>query len=205
VTWNGNQAIKEAVMNKRVVIGLSGASGAPLCIAFLEAMRFFPGWEVHLVVSRAGERVMLEETGKTPEDLRPLVHTVHDLDNIGASIASGTFTTHGMVVLPCSMKTLSGICHGYADNLLLRAADVTLKEHRKLVLVVRETPLSLIHLRNMTSLAEMGAIIMPPVLTYYTLPSSGDDMTRHMVGKVMQEFGLEHTGFKRWRGSESLC
>jgi len=189
-------------MSKRLVVGLSGASGAPLCIALLESMRLFPEWEVHLVISRAGERVMREETGKTPEDLRPLAHTLHDLDNIGASIASGTFTTQGMVVLPCSMKTLAGICHGYADNLLLRAADVTLKERRKLVLAARETPLSLIHLRNMTSLAEMGAVIMPPVLTYYNQPLSIEDMARHLVGKIMLEFGLEPKGFRRWQGSK---
>jgi polyprenyl P-hydroxybenzoate/phenylacrylic acid decarboxylase-like protein len=191
-------------MSKRLVVGLSGASGAPLCIALLEGMRLFPEWEVHLVISRAGERVMREETGKTPEDLRPLAYTVHDLANIGANIASGTFTTQGMVVLPCSMKTLAGICHGYADNLLLRAADVTLKERRKLVLVARETPLSLIHLRNMTSLAEMGAVIMPPVLTYYNQPRGMEDMAGHLVGKVMLEFGLEPKGFRRWQGSKDL-
>ncbi|MDR2725052.1 MAG: UbiX family flavin prenyltransferase [Candidatus Adiutrix sp.] len=191
-------------MNKRLVVGLSGASGAPLSLALLEGLRFFPEWEVHLVISRAGERVLREETGKTPEDLRPLVHTVHDLDNIGASIASGTFATQGMVVLPCSMKTLAGICHGYADNLLLRAADVTLKERRKLVLVARETPLSLIHLRNMASLAEMGVVIMPPVLTYYNQPQSIEDMAGHLIGKVMLEFGLEFKGFRRWPGSKDL-
>ena len=191
-------------MSKRLVVGLSGASGAPLCIALLEGMLSFPEWEVHLVISRAGERVMREETGKTPEDLRPLAHTVHDLDNIGANIASGTFPTQGMVVLPCSMKTLAGICHGYADNLLLRAADVTLKEHRKLVLVARETPLSLIHLRNMTSLAEIGAVIMPPVLTYYNQPQGIKDMARHLVGKIMLEFGLKLKGFQRWPGNKDL-
>jgi polyprenyl P-hydroxybenzoate/phenylacrylic acid decarboxylase-like protein len=188
-------------MSKRLVVGLSGASGAPLCLALLEGLRRFPEWEVHLVISRAGERVMREETGKTQDDLRPLADTVHDLDNIGANIASGTFTTQGMVVVPCSMKTLAGICHGYADNLLLRAADVTLKERRKLVLVARETPLSLIHLRNMTNLAEMGAVIMPPVLTYYNQPPSMEGMARHLVGKVMLEFGLELKGFQRWPGS----
>jgi len=191
-------------MSKRLVVGLSGASGAPLGLALLEGLKFFPEWEVHLVISRAGEKVLREETGKTPEDLRPLAHTVHDLDNIGANIASGTFPTQGMVVLPCSMKTLAGICHGYADNLLLRAADVTLKEHRKLVLVARETPLSLIHLRNMTSLAEIGAVIMPPVLTYYNQPQGIKDMARHLVGKIMLEFGLKLKGFQRWPGNKDL-
>lgn len=188
-------------MNKRLVVGLSGASGAALCVTLLEAMREQPGWDVHLVVSRAGERVLREETGLGVDDLRPLAHTLHDLDNIGAGIASGTFTTEGMVILPCSMKTLAGVCHGYAENLLLRAADVTLKERRKLVLMARETPLSRIHLRNMSQLAEMGVVIMPPMLTYYNHPESIADMTRHMVAKVMHEFGMELPGFRRWSGS----
>jgi polyprenyl P-hydroxybenzoate/phenylacrylic acid decarboxylase-like protein len=188
-------------MNKRLVVGLSGASGAPICLALLEALRVFPEWEVHLVISRAGERVLLEETGKTPQDLRPLAHTLHDVDNIGANIASGTFTTQGMAVVPCSMKTLAGICRGYSDNLILRAADVTLKEGRKLVLVARETPLSSVHLRNMASLAKMGAAIMPPMLTYYNKPLTIEDMTRHMIGKVMQAFGLDLAEFRRWTGS----
>ena len=121
--------------------------------------------------------------------------------NIGAAIASGTFETEGMAVVPCSMKTLAGICHGYAENLLLRAADVTLKERRKLVLVARETPLGLVHLRNMTALAEMGVTILPPMLTYYQHPQSIEDMTTHIVGKIMREFRLEAPGFRRWEGS----
>lgn len=187
-------------MNKRLVVGLSGASGACLCVELLRAMQQQP-WDVHLVLSRAGVRVMREETGLGPDDLRPLAHTLHDLDNIGAAIASGTFATEGMVVVPCSMKTLAGVCHGYAENLLLRAADVTLKERRKLVLVARETPLSLIHLRNMTQLAEMGVVILPPVLTCYTQPQGIEGMTRHIVGKVMHEFGMNMCGFRRWQGS----
>ena len=121
--------------------------------------------------------------------------------NIGAAIASGTFETEGMAVVPCSMKTLAGICHGYAENLLLRAADVTLKERRKLVLVARETPLGLVHLRNMTALAEMGVTILPPMLTYYQHPQSIEDMTTHIVGKIMREFQLEAPGFRKWEGS----
>ena len=121
--------------------------------------------------------------------------------NIGAAIASGTFETEGMAVVPCSMKTLAGICHGYAENLLLRAADVTLKERRKLVLVARETPFGLVHLRNMTALAEMGVTILPPMLTYYQHPQSIEDMTTHIVGKIMREFRLEAPGFRRWEGS----
>ena len=118
---------------------------------------------------------------------------------MAASVSSGTFRTEGMVIIPCSMKTLAGIACGYSDNLLLRAADVTLKERRKLVLVTRETPLSQIHLRNMLSLTQTGAVILPPMLTYYNNPQTIEDMTRHIVGKVMAEFGLEHPKFHRWK------
>ena len=173
-------------MKKRLVVGLSGASGAILCVSLLEAMRREKDWEVHLVTSEAGERVLHEETGMSGTDL---------------AIASGTFETEGMAVVPCSMKTLAGICHGYAENLLLRAADVTLKERRKLVLVARETPLGLVHLRNMTALAEMGVTILPPMLTYYQHPQSIEDMTTHIVGKIMREFRLEAPGFRKWEGS----
>lgn len=151
-------------------------------------MRREKDWEVHLVTSEAGERVLHEETGMNGTDLAGLAFRTHDIGNIGAAIASGTFETEGMAVVPCSMKTLAGICHGYAENLLLRAADVTLKERRKLVLVARETPLGLVHLRNMTALAEMGVTILPPMLTYYQHPQSIEDMTTHIVGKIMREF-----------------
>lgn len=172
-------------MKKRLVVGLSGASGAILCVSLLEAMRKEKDWEVHLVASEAGERVLREETGMNGNDLARLAFRTHDIGNIGAAIASGTFETEGMAVVPCSMKTLAGICHGYAENLLLRAADVTLKERRKLVLVARETPFGLVHLRNMTALAEMGVTILPPMLTYYQHPQSIEDMTTHIVGKIM--------------------
>ena len=188
-------------MKKRLVVGLSGASGSILCVSLLEAMRREKDWEVHLVTSEAGERVLREETGMSGTDLAGLAFRTHDIGNIGAAIASGTFETEGMAVVPCSMKTLAGICHGYAENLLLRAADVTLKERRKLVLVARETPLGLVHLRNMTALAEMGVTILPPMLTYYQHPQSIEDMTTHIVGKIMREFRLEAPGFRRWEGS----
>ena len=192
---------KDNTMKKRLVVGLSGASGAILCVSLLEAMRREKDWEVHLVASEAGERVLREETGMSGADLAGLAFRTHDIGNIGAAIASGTFETEGMAVVPCSMKTLAGICHGYAENLLLRAADVTLKERRKLVLVARETPFGLVHLRNMTALAEMGVTILPPMLTYYQHPQSIEDMTTHIVGKIMREFRLEGPGFRRWEGS----
>ena len=171
-------------MKKRLVVGLSGASSAILCVSLLEAMRREKDWEVHLVTSEAGERVLHEETGMSGTDLAGLAFRTHDIGNIGAAIASGTFETEGMAVVPCSMKTLAGICHGYAENLLLR-----------------ETPLGLVHLRNMTALAEMGVTILPPMLTYYQHPQSIEDMTTHIVGKIMREFRLEAPGFRRWEGS----
>lgn len=188
-------------MKKRLVVGLSGASGAVLCVALLKAMRGEKDWEAHLVVSGAGERVLREETGLGRNDLAALAFRLHEADDVGAAIASGTFETEGMAVVPCSMKTLAGIAHGYAENLLLRAADVTLKERRKLVLVARETPLGLVHLRNMAALAEMGVTILPPMLTYYHRPGSVEDMTAHIVGKIMGEFRLEAPGFRRWSGA----
>ena len=173
-------------MKKRLVVGLSGASGAILCVSLLEAMRREKDWEVHLVTSEAGERVLHEETGMSGTDLAGLAFRTHDIGNIGAAIASGTFETEGMAVVPCSMKTLAGLCHGYAE---------------KLVLVARETPFGLVHLRNMTALAEMGVTILPPMLTYYQHPQSIEDMTTHIVGKIMREFRLEAPGFRRWEGS----
>jgi flavin prenyltransferase len=184
---------------KRLVIGISGASGANLAIRLLRTMRQAEGWETHVVVSNGAKRTIEHETEMSVDEVLKLAHKVHPLDNVGASIASGTFKTEGMAVIPCSMKTLSGIAHGYSDNLLLRAADVIIKERRKLVLVARETPLSQIHLRNMVSLASMGVVIMPPVLTFYNLPKTIEDMETHIVGKVMSEFGVEIPGFKRWK------
>ena len=127
-----------------------------------------------------------------------LAHKVYDIKDIGASIASGTYKTEGMIVVPCSMKTVSGIACGYSDNLLLRAADVTIKERRNLVVVARECPFSQIHLKNMLYLAELGAIIMPPMVTYYNNPVSFDDMNRHIIGKILDRFGIEISGFNRW-------
>lgn len=186
-------------MKKRLVVGLTGASGAPLGVQFLKGMQSFPEWETHLVYSGSFAKTLLAETDLRLDDLAALATRVYPLDDIAASISSGTFRTEGMVIIPCSMKTLAGIVSGYSDNLLLRAADVTLKERRKLVLVTRETPLSPIHLRNMLFLSQTGAVILPPMLTYYNGPKSIDDMTRHIVGKVMAEFDLELPGFHRWK------
>lgn len=183
---------------KRLVVGMSGASGAVLAQRFLRQMAGQAGWETHLVISPGAERTIELELGEPVSAVAALADVVHDAADIGASIASGTFRTEGMVVIPCSMKSLAGIAHGYTDNLLLRAADVTLKEQRKLVLVARETPLGRIHLRNMAMLADQGVRILPPMLTFYTRPRTIDDLVDHVLGKVLGEFGIEGRNFHRW-------
>ena len=188
-------------VEKRIVVGASGASGMPLLMKCLEILRDSEEYRSLLVMSRSAKLTLEQETDWSVSQVEALADEVLDPDNIGAGPASGSYRTEGMVIVPCSMKTLAGICHGYAENLLIRAADVTLKERRKLVLVARETPLGLVHLRNMTALAEMGVTILPPMLTYYQHPQSIEDMTTHIVGKIMREFRLEAPGFRRWEGS----
>ena len=185
----------------RLIVGMTGATGAPLGVALLKALREMPEVETHLVMSKWAKTTIELETPYSARDVAALADFSHSPADQAATISSGSFQTDGMIVMPCSMKTLAGICHGYAENLLLRAADVTLKERRKLVLVARETPLGLVHLRNMTALAEMGVTILPPMLTYYQHPQSIEDMTTHIVGKIMREFRLEAPGFRRWEGS----
>lgn len=185
---------------ERLVVGISGASGAILGVELLKALRSHGPYEVHLVISEGGCRTILDETSYSVEAVRALADVAYDFYDIGAAIASGSFRTAGMAIMPCSMKTLAGIASGYSDNLELRAADVALKEGRKLVLAVRETPLSRIHLRNMLALSEMGAVILPPMLTYYNEPQTVEDMTLHMVGKILDQFGVDHPGFRRWEG-----
>lgn len=189
---------------KRLVIGMSGASGAILGIEILKILSQDPEWETHLVISPGAELTIVEETEYTLGEVKKLADIVHDIKNIGASIASGTFKTEGMIIVPCSMKTVAGVVSGYSDNLLLRAADVTVKERRTLVAVARESPLSTIHLRNMLSLAETGAIIIPPMVTYYNKPLNLEDMNRHIAGKILDKFGIEVSGFKRWGETAAL-
>jgi len=186
------------MQTKRIIVGLSGASGMPVAVALLETLRSLPDWEIHLILSKGAERTLGCETDLTPDGLRALAGYSHDPEDIGATVASGTFRTEGMVVVPCSMKSLAGIACGYADNLLLRAADVCLKERRPLVLAVRETPLHAVHLANMRRLAQMGAVIMPLMMSFYARPRCIEDMTRHMAGKILDVFGLEMPGFRRW-------
>jgi polyprenyl P-hydroxybenzoate/phenylacrylic acid decarboxylase-like protein len=179
-------------------VGISGASGAEIGIQLLQAMQHQPEWETHLVISEGARRTIRLETAYSVEQVEALASRCHPLDDVGASIASGTFKSEGMVVVPCSMKTVAGIAHGYSQNLLLRAADVAIKERRKLVLVARESPLSSVHLTNLLILANAGVIILPPVLTYYHRPATIQDMTAHIVGKILDAFGIEFEGFRRW-------
>ena len=187
---------------KRLVVGVSGASGAPLAVRLLEVLRAVGGWESHLIISRGGAMTIAQETGLTLADVEALADVVHPNDQIGAAVASGSFRTEGMVVVPCSMKTAAGIHSGYTDNLLLRAADVTLKERRRLVLAARETPLSAIHLRNLYELTLAGAVVLPPMLVYYNRPESVEDMTHHTVCKLLGFFGIDAPGYRRWTGME---
>ncbi|MDF2500500.1 MAG: aromatic acid decarboxylase [Anaerosporomusa subterranea] len=183
---------------KRVVVGISGASGAILGIELLKILRENPDYETHLVISRGAEETILQETKYTVVEVMDLADKVYDINNIGASLASGTFKTEGMIIIPCSMKTVAGIACGYSDNLLLRAADVTIKERRRLVVVTRECPLSAIHLRNMLTLAEVGALIMPPMVSYYNKAASIEDMNRQIIGRILEKFSIEVKGFNRW-------
>ena len=185
---------------RRIIVAISGASGAVYGMRLLQVMRDTPGMESHLVVSNAGWRNVQEEHGLKRADIEALAHQVHDITNIGASIASGSFQCSGMVVAPCSMRTLAAIAHGLSDNLITRAADVLLKERRRLVLMVRESPLSLIHLRNMVSATEAGAIICPPMPAFYLRPQSVDEIVDFSVARALDLLDVPHTLAARWNG-----
>jgi 4-hydroxy-3-polyprenylbenzoate decarboxylase len=182
---------------RRIVIGISGASGSIYGYRALEALAA-AGVETHLVLSEQARRTIELETEKSAADFEALAHSVHRDDNLAASISSGSFLTEGMLVIPCSIKSASAIAYSMNSNLLVRSADVCLKEKRKLVLVVRETPLHLGHLRTLTQLAEMGATILPPMPAMYAAPKTIDDIINHTVGKALDQFGIAHTLFKRW-------
>ncbi|WP_420239663.1 UbiX family flavin prenyltransferase [Telmatobacter bradus] len=181
-----------------MIIGISGASGALLGIELLATLQQLPEWETHLILSSGARRTILSETQYSVAEVEAMATHVHPIADIGASIASGSFRTAGMIIAPCSMKTLAGVANGFSENLLLRAADVMLKEQRRLVLAPRETPLSKIHLRNMMLAAEAGAILVPPVITCYQRPTSVQEMTRHIIGKMLDLFDIEMPGFQRW-------
>lgn len=186
---------------KRLIVAITGASGAVYGVRLLQMLRALPAVETHLVLSQAGGLTAMQELDMARSDVEGLADVVHNPRDIGASIASGSFVTAGMVVAPCSMKTLASIALGFADNLVSRAADVALKERRRLVLMARETPLNLAHLRNMTAVTEMGGVICPPVPAFYSRPQSIDDVVNHTVARVLDLFDLEHAApLQRWQG-----
>jgi polyprenyl P-hydroxybenzoate/phenylacrylic acid decarboxylase-like protein len=183
---------------QRLVVAVSGSSAPQLAYTLLQALHANDSVETHLVLSRGAELSIKLETGMAPGEFEALADVVHDAGNLGAAISSGSFRTLGMVVIPCSMKTLAAIASGYSADLVSRAADVCLKERRRLVLVTRETPLNLIHIRNMETVTLAGATVLPPVPAFYHQPSTIDDLLRHTAGKVLDQFGIEHDLFTRW-------
>jgi 4-hydroxy-3-polyprenylbenzoate decarboxylase len=186
---------------KRIVVGISGASGVTYGIRFLECLKETE-YEIHLIISEAGKLNIEIETKYTAEDVAQLADYVYDNKDVAAGPSSGSFLTEGMVVVPCTVKTLSGIANSYSENLLIRAADVSLKEKRKLVLVVRETPLHKGHLTLMTRAADMGAQILPPVPSFYHQPKTIQDIVDQTIGKIFDYMGIQHNLFQRWGDSK---
>ena len=184
---------------KRIIVAITGATGAIYGVRILQRLRE-AGAETHLVISRWGARTLLHETTWSREQVEALASEVYAPGDMGAAISSGSFRTDGMIIAPCSAKTLAAIAHGYGDNLVHRAADVILKERRKLVLTVREAPLSEIHLENMLKLARMGAIVLPPMPAFYNHPQTIDDVVDHTVGRILDQFGVELPEAARWSG-----
>ena len=183
---------------KRIIIGISGASGAPISIGLLQALRRQGEFETHLVITNGAKRMLREESDLDEKQVGALSDFIYDNEDLGAVIASGTFKTEGMAVVPCSMKSAAGLAAGFTDNLLLRAADVTLKERRKLVLVTRETPLHSIHLRNMLALSDVGAVVLPPMLSYYQKETGIVGQINHIVGKILDQFSVDYPDFERY-------
>jgi 4-hydroxy-3-polyprenylbenzoate decarboxylase len=188
---------------KRFIVAITGASGAIYGVRALEALRAIPEVQSHLVLSPSAARTLREETSFSLDDVRGLADVVHQPKDIGASIASGSFRTEGMMIAPCSVKTLSAIAHSYADGLVARAADVCLKERRRVVLLFRETPLHAGHIELMAQATRLGAIVMPPVPSFYNHPASIDEMVSQTVGRMLDLFGLESALVTRWTGGAS--
>src|SRR5256885_14202100 len=187
-------------MKKRLIVGITGATGAIYGIALLRALKEVAGWESHLVLTDAGVLNVWHEHRMKRKDVERLAHVAYHPKDIAATIASGSFITEGMVIAPCSMKTLAAVAHAHADDLVSRAADVVLNERRRLLLVPRETPLNLAHLRNMATVTEMSGIIFPPVPAFYALPESIDDLVAHTVSSVLDLFGIHSAKLARWQG-----
>jgi 2,5-furandicarboxylate decarboxylase 2 len=188
-------------MNKRIIVAITGATGSIYGIRLLEILKTFTDIDTHLILSAAGALTAHAETGRDKQSIFNLADVIHSPKDIGATLSSGSFITHGMVIAPCSMKTLGAIATGVSDNLVSRAADVILKERRRLVLLTRETPLNLVHLRNMTTVTEMGGIIAPPVPSYYTRPESIDDIVNQTVARTLDLLDVSADELiKRWDG-----
>lgn len=185
---------------QRIIVAISGASGAIYGVRLLQMLRELDGVETHLTVSAAGLLNLSQELDMSRSSLEALAHAVHPVHDVGAAIASGSFQCAGMVIAPCSMRTLAAVAHGLSDNLITRAADVMLKERRRLILMARETPLSLVHLRNMTAVTEMGGIIFPPVPGFYHRPQTLVDMVDNTVSRVVDLLGLPQVNAPRWNG-----
>jgi 4-hydroxy-3-polyprenylbenzoate decarboxylase len=190
----------QRAVGRRIVVAITGATGAVYGVRLLQRLGACPGVETHLVVSDAASLTLHQELGLQRRDVEALAHVVHKNREIGASIASGSFQTDAMVIAPCSMKTLAAVAHGLSDNLIARAADVILKERRRLVLMVRETPFNLAHLRNMTAVTEMGGIVFPPLPSFYNRPATIDEMVEHTVARVMDLLGVDNSLAPRWAG-----
>ena len=188
---------------RRLVIAITGATGAVYGVRLLQQLSATPGIETHLIVSDAAALTLHQEVAMQRREVEALAHVVHKNRDVGAAIASGSFQSDGMIVAPCSMKTLASVALGLSDNLIARAADVVLKERRRLVLMVRETPFNLAHLRNMTAVTEMGAIVFPPLPSFYHKPASIEEMVDHTVGRVIDLFGIEHALGPRWAGMKA--
>jgi 4-hydroxy-3-polyprenylbenzoate decarboxylase len=185
---------------RRLIIAITGATGAVYGVRLLQVLRDIPGSETHLLISDAGVLNLHQELDMNRKQVEALAHVVHNVRDVGATIASGSFQSDGMIVAPCSMKTLAAVAHGLSDNLITRAADVVLKERRRLVLMVRETPFNLAHLRNMTAVTEMGGIIFPPLPGFYHRPQSIAEMIDHTVGRALDLFSIPHALTPRWNG-----
>ncbi len=184
----------------RLIIGVSGATGAIYGVRLLEVLSRKDDIETHLVISDPARRTIQHELDVSPEAVEAMASHVHGIDDIGASISSGSFKTQGMIIAPCSIKTMSAIANSYNTNLLVRAADVCIKEGRLLVLVLRETPLHAGHLKMMMELAQMGVVILPPIPAFYYKPKTIDDLVNHTIGKILDRFDIEHNLFERWAG-----
>lgn len=187
----------------RIIVGVTGATGVGMSYRLLQALKQVEGCEIHLIVSKGAALTWKLECTQPIEKLYDLADVIYEEEDLAADISSGSFVTDGMIILPCSMKTLAGIVSGYAENLIQRSADVCLKENRKVVLVPREMPLSRIHLRNMKEAADYGCVIVPPVLTFYNGASSIEEQIDHIIGKILLQFGITYSRFQPWNSKDA--